>query len=292
MTEPILDVPPKKLRSAFMYARGFVLVLVLLASTAALWAPPAVGAPGETRVGANFSFHEGPYDEVRGLRVEIWRDGVKVVNRPATIPCEGCEPQPMPGGYSTKPVRVVQLDSTPEPEVVFTILSAGAHCCAFAKIFRWDGGLERYLDSTHNFYDGIYLLQDLRHNGIPLFVDTDTLLAYRFSCYACAIYPPQISEYRTGRIVDVTPRFPREIKENLTKARRSYRRIRPHDSRGMLATVAADYCLLGRCGAGFAFVRRAISRGRASGNEPHFEGSRGRKFIPALRRFLHAHGYL
>lgn len=278
-----------------VYPRVFVLVLVLSAFVSTSWSPVAAAAPGDVRVSANFTDRgsNGSYNQVQGLRVQIWRDGVKVLDRPARIPCGGCDPQPMPEGYATRPVRVVQLDASPEPEVVFTVLSVGAHCCSYAKIFRWEEELGRYLATTQDFRDGIYYLKDLRHDGVPLFVDTDTRLAYRFSCYICAIYPPQVLEYRTGQMVDVTRSFPKQVKENLALVTRGYQRARGRDVRGLLATIAADYCLLGRCGAGFALVRRAVRAGRVDVKDPQLEiGPHGRRFIPALRRFLGKLGYL
>lgn len=277
-----------------VYPRVFVLVLVLAVFATAWWSPAATAAPGDVSVSANFTHRggNGNYNQVEGLRVQIWRDGVKVLDRPARIPCGDCDPQPMPDGYATKPVRVVQLDASPEPEVVFTILSPGAHCCSYAKIFRWEESLGRYLATTHDFRDGIYYLKDLRHNGVPLFVDTDTRLAYRFSCYPCAVYPPQVLEYRTGQMVDVTRSFPKQVKKNLAFVTQRYRRHRAFDVRGLLATIAADYCLLGRCGAGFAFVRRAVRVGDANRKDRYEIGPHGRKFTPALRRFLRKLDYL
>lgn len=251
-------------------------------------------APGEVRVQGEFTFHENFQEEIRGVRMQIWRDGVKVLDRAPIVPCGGCRPIPLPEGTPMKPVNVVQLDATPEPEVVFTLLSPGAHCCAYSVIFRWDEGLQRYLSTTHNFLDSIQVLEDLRHNGIPVFVDTDTRMAYQFSCYICAWYPPQIWEYEDGRLVDATRSFPRQVKRALKMSMGFYRRVAgEYDARGILTTIVAEHCLLGRCDSGFALVRRALHAGHLRVFDRRMEiGPHGRRYVPALRRLLNKLGYV
>jgi len=273
--------------------RLLLAVLALLAF-AALPASPASAAPGETSVEAEFTYHEGPYGEKTGVRLRIWRDGQKVIDRPSGVPCPGCEVQPLPDGYEIKPVSVVQLDQTPESEVVFALIQPGAYCCSFTQIFRWDEALGRYLSTTHPFFETLPSLRDLRHDGLPVFVANNDRFANRFSCHICGTYPVQIWEYRSGHMLDVTASFPKQVKKDLAMNKRNYRRaLGQFDIRAYLATIAADQCLLGHCDAGFAFARRAVKAGHVRPLEPRFAyGPYGRKFIPALRRFLRKLGYM
>lgn len=250
-------------------------------------------APREVRVQGEFTYHENFQEEIRGLRMQIWRDGYKVLDRAPIVPCGGCNPIPLPEGTPMKPVNVVQLDRTPEPEVVFTILSPGAHCCAYSVIFRWDETLQRYLSTTHNFLDSLQVLEDLRHNGIPVFVDTDTRMAYQFSCYLCAWYPPQIWEYSDGRLVDVTSSFPKQVKLALRRSMGFYRKVAgKYDARGILTTIVAEQCLLDRCDAGFAQARRALRAGHLRADRRMGIGPHGRKYISEMRKLLRKLGYL
>ncbi|MDX6624669.1 MAG: hypothetical protein QOE75_2601 [Solirubrobacterales bacterium] len=275
-------------------ARPLALVSALAVLALAAWAPTAGAAPGDVRVQAEATYHEAADGSVNGVRLQIFRDGAKVVDRPPPIPCSGCALRPYPVGYATKPAQVVQLDATPEPEVVFALLSGGAHCCIYAQIFRWDEALGRYLAATHDFRDNGFVLKDLRHDGVPEFFSNDTRLAYRFSCYLCAVYPTQLWAYDSGRLSDVTRSFPRQVKNDLAETRRFYyRALGKGDVRGLLATIAADQCLLGHCSAGFRFVRRAIAAGHVRAREPRWEyGPHGHKYLRELRRFLRKLGYV
>lgn len=274
--------------------RPLAAALALFALVSVLGALTAAPASAAVRVQATVGYQEGADGLKRGLRLQIWRDGYKWLDEPPSVECDNCGPlQPYPEEAGLpEPARVIQLDASPEPEVVFTMYSAGAHCCTYTEIFAWDPD-KGYTSTTHDFLDGSYNLEYLR-DGVPFFVDTDTRLAYRFSCYMCAVYPPQIFQYRNGALADVTRSFPGEVRAHLAKTKRYYVRARSEiDVRGFLATIAAEYCLLDSCKAGFKFVRRAVKAGFARAREPRWEiGPHGRKFIPALRRVLRQLGYL
>ncbi|HEV7563983.1 MAG TPA: hypothetical protein VGO24_10845 [Solirubrobacterales bacterium] len=255
--------------------------------------PLASAAPGQVRVQAEVTSHEsGDGFSVNGVRLQIYRDGEKILDRAPVRPCPGCILQPSPPEAPNPAARVVQLDATPEPEVVFTLYSIGAHCCVFAEVFRWDDKLGRYLVTTRNFLDSGYLLKDLRHDGHPLFAGSDNRLAYRFSCFLCSIFPPQIWEFRGGEFIDVTRSFPKQVKRDLARAKQYYRQARGKaDIRGILTDLVADTCLLDRCQAGFSVVQRAAHSGFIRAFDKYEPGPHGAKFVPALRRFLRHLGY-
>ncbi len=259
-------------------ARAFFALAVLSSLVFVLGAP---AASGQVRVEAEVTYHESGDGSISGVRLQIFRAGVKVLDRRPALPCSGCELVPVPPSFQ-EPAQVLQLDETPEPEVVFTLYSGGAHCCIYAQAFRWDEATGRYLLAVHDFRDFGYRFKYLRGNGPPLFVSSDSRLAYRFSCFACALYPPQIWEYRGGEFIDVTRAYPRLVKRDLVRVTRAYRRARGEfDVRGILATLVAEKCLLGNCKAGFRTVRRAI---RAEQARP--------PYLRALRRFLGRLGYV
>ena len=254
----------------------------------------ALGAPvasAQAKVESEVTWDERGYGEISNVRLHIFRDGVEVLDLPPARPCDGCELLPVPPDYQP-PARVLQLDQTPEPEVLFTLYTPGAHCCIFAEVFRWDEATGRYLLTIHNFEDFGFKLKDLGADGRPIFAGSDSRFAYRFSCFVCAIYPPRIWEYRGGRFVDVTRAHPDEVKENLARANRLYRRIRDdYDPRGVLAGLVADKCLLGNCAAGYRVVRKAIRRGYVRRRDRYEISTHGRRYLRDLRRFLGRLGY-
>ncbi|HEX6601229.1 MAG TPA: hypothetical protein VF030_01175, partial [Solirubrobacterales bacterium] len=200
-------------RVTFTALATFLFSLLLLA---ALTAPVA---SAQVKVESEVTWDEAGDGSISDVRLRIFRSGVEVLNRPPIDACDGCELAPVPPDYQP-PSRVVQLDETPEPEVVFTLYSRGAHCCIYGEVFRWDEATGRYLPTVHDFRDFGYRLKDLNRDGRPLFVGSDSRFAYRFSCFVCAIYPPQIWEYRDGKFVDVTRAHPGEVRENLARANR------------------------------------------------------------------------
>lgn len=272
-------------RSALTALATALFSILLLA---ALTAPVATA---QVKVESEVTWDERGDGSIDNVRLHVFRDGVEVLNLPPARPCAGCELEPVPPDYQP-PTRVLQLDATPEPEVVFTLLTRGAHCCIYAEVFRWDEAAGRYLLALHDFEDFGYRLKNLGAGGRPVFVGSDSRFAYRFSCFACAIYPPRIWEYRSGEFVDVTRAHPGEVRKNLARANRIYRRIRGDvDARGVLAGLVADKCLLGNCAGGFEVVRKAIRKGYVRRRDRYEISTHGRRYLRDLRRFLGRLGY-
>ncbi|MDQ2631886.1 MAG: hypothetical protein M3Y75_13070 [Actinomycetota bacterium] len=272
-------------RSA-LAALATVLFPILLLAT--LTAPVA---SAQVKVESEVTWDESGDGSVSNVRLHVFRDGVEVLNLPPVRPCAGCELQPVPPDYQP-PARVLQLDATPEPEVVFTLASRGAHCCIYAEVFRWDEASGRYLLTLHDFEDFGFRLKNLGPGGRPVFVSSDSRFAYRYSCFPCAIYPPRVWEYRGGKFSDVTRAHPGEVKKSLARANRLYRRIRDdYDPRGVLAGLVADKCLLGNCAGGFKVVRKAIRKGYVRRRDRYEIGAHGRRYLQDLRRFLGRLGY-
>lgn len=278
-------------RGARRTATVLLLGLVALAVPATVRPLPARAAAD---VQAEVTYREAADGSVGDVRLIVYRDGSRVLDRAPVTLCRTCPAIPFPQEEPESAARVIQLDRSPEPEVLFTLYAGGAHCCVYVEIFRWDSAAGRYLVTMHDFRDPGYQLKGLGHTGVPVFASADDRFAYRFSCFACSRLPPQVWEYRAGRMVDVTSSFPGQVKTDLVRLERSYRRARGRaDVRPVLAALVADECVLGRCASGFRVVRQARQRGyvRVFDHELEF-GPHGRKFVRVLRRFLTRLGYL
>jgi hypothetical protein len=271
---------------------AFATLLTALFSSLLFVALTAPVASAQVKVESEVTWDESGCCSISNVRLHIFRGGVEVLNLPPARPCDGCELVPVPPDYQP-PARVVQLDATPEPEVVFTLHSQGAHCCIYGEVFRWDEATGRYVLTLHDFQDFGYRLEDLRRNGRPLFVGSDSRLAYRFSCFICTIHPPRIWEYRAGKFTDVTRSHPGEAKEFLARVNRLYRRVRgDYDVRGILSSLVAGKCLLGNCKGGFKVVRKAIRSGYVRRLDRYEIGAHGPRYLRVLRRFLGRLGYV
>jgi subtilisin-like proprotein convertase family protein len=220
-------------------------------------------------------------------RLKIVRGGVVVYDKAITKACRYCEA--FPSGYwsGASSLAVRDLDADGEPEVLTEFYTGGAHCCSYTTIHRYVGA--QYRPIFHWWGDLGYRFADLDHNRILEFMSYDDRFAYAFSCFACSFFPIQIWDFRGGKMVDVTRRFPPQIRADARSLWRSYVGIRrAHaDFTGVLPAWLADEYLLGRGAAGWKQVRAA-----ATGFNPsQMSGWTRVRYLRAVKRFLRQTGY-
>lgn len=100
---------------------------------------------------------------------------------------------------------VAQLDrATPEPELLYTDFSGGAHCCSSVVVIEPVAGGWRKVDM--GAWDGEFdaLPQDLNGDGRADFVMVDESFLYTFAPYAGSEAPPRVLNAIDGRMVDVS----------------------------------------------------------------------------------------
>jgi len=224
--------------------------------------------------------------------MEIFRDGRRVVDRRPPKSCGYCNLIPAAAIELEHPVSVIQLDGSPEPEVVFDFWTGGAHCCLVSFIFNWNAGAGMYESTQHNFYDFGYRFIKASGSNWFSFQGWDWRFGYRFGCFGCSAFPPQVWRYRVGRLIDATRSYPGIVKADRRKLRRIYRnRGGKADVRPVLAALVADECLLGRRSAGMRLLDLALHRGYL--RHPHRDTvwPLSRAYVHKLRRFLRHTGY-
>jgi hypothetical protein len=258
-----------------------------------LIAAPAVHAETESaslgNVSAELNYTSTPAGTYFNVTERIARAGTTLLDQPAGTSsiCPDCPPAPASAARRMS-VQVVQLDSSPDPEVVFDLYTGGAHCCFYSQIFRYLSGGNSYSGITHDWFDPGYEFQDLSGDGVPEFVSGDGRFAYVFGSFASTRFPPQIWRYDAGVLTDVTRQFPAVISADARHLRRLYRRghrspnFQRFQARQVLLTYTADDCLLGKCSKGFRLARHSVKAG---------EIQRGGRYLRSLRRFLRQTGY-
>ena len=100
------------------------------------------------------------------------------------------------------------------PRCSSTCTRGGAHCCSITLILRWDAGCTPVPLEAR-------LLGQLRHDASPTSTTTgcpsssayDERFIYTYTAYVFSAAPPQIFDYRQGKLVDVTRKFPRRDRE-------------------------------------------------------------------------------
>jgi hypothetical protein len=279
--------------------RGLVIVLLLAALAAA--SPAMSRAVVKTRtetaragpVQTVLTYKVGPQRfDVWDVHLTITRAGASALAIDVPEPCKDCAVVPAGFYGSGKSIRIVDLDGDGELEVVFDMNTGGAHCCENTWIYRWDGAT--YTGTPRAWGDTGYTLRDLDGDGIPELRSYDDRFAYEFTSYAESWFPLQIFQYRSGRLSDVTRRFPRLVAVDAARALRFYRSHthRAVDLRGVIAAYVADEYLLGRGSSGWKLVRSARRRGLVAGTGRGDPWPRGARYVRVLRRFLRHTGYI
>lgn len=108
--------------------------------------------------------------------------------------------------FSFLPVtlRLVQMDPTsPEPEVIATSYTGGAHCCERMQIaaVQPDGS---WAMSEMGLFDGGYSVYDPNEDGFGEIEVADQSFLYTFDCYACSYPPPLFYTIVEGQAVNVS----------------------------------------------------------------------------------------
>ena len=203
--------------------------------------------------------HFGPGDDYfSDARVRIARVGpvgLRGARAAASPPRAG---SPVRGETRTFVVR--DLDGDGEPEVMLELDSAGAHCCAWTRVYRWSAAAGTYVPAAH-FWGNTSsrpTVTDLDGDDRPELVSTDDRFAYDFNGYAGSVRPIQIWSYARGGFRDVTRRHRDQVRRDAARLWRLYvadRRALPGSARGVLPAWAAELYLLGE---------RARARSRAA----------------------------
>jgi hypothetical protein len=280
--------------------------LVLIAALATASLLPAVASAEvkqETRtapspagdVTAELSYDKVSDFEYKDMRIKITRAGAVLLDALVPEPCKECGAAPAGGGDPTNPsLQLTDLDANGEPEVLVDMFTGGAHCCAFTQIYGYADGYMGYRRTKGSWFDYGYTLRDLGSDGSPEFDSNDPRFAAAFTAYAASFAPVQIWKYVNGKLKDVTRTYKSQIKKHLKETVKLYKKIRKDpdtpDVRGILAAYAADKYLLGQGDTAFDLINAANRRGELKPLDGDTSAG-GKKYISALRKFLHKTGY-
>ncbi len=225
-----------------------------------------------------------------GATVTIFRNGSIVLEETLPEPCEACSAGPAYKGRRSS-VQILQLDSSPEPEVVVDLFSGGADCCFYSRIYNHAPSISTYVGLTQHWLDVGYRLIDPERDGLPEFRSADARFAFEFGAFGAGSFPPRVWRFSGGRMIDVTTSYPVTVRGHARRQLRAYRRLKGRANvRPVLAAIAADRCLLGRCAGGLRFAKLASRRGYLMPDAEFFAPT-GKQFLSQLRRFLRQTGY-
>lgn len=177
---------------------------------------------------------------------------------------------------------VVDLDGNQEPEVIADFFTGGAHCCTYSLIYRYSTPQKRYVVNRFNWGNGGYELIDLNNDKLPEFRSTDDRFAYAFASYAASGFPLQIWQYRPGKMLNVTRKYPKLVRGNALELWTSYQQAKKQNGevKGLLAAYLADKYSLGESVDAWNRVRQT------------YKASDRQQYFAELRSFLRKNGYI
>jgi hypothetical protein len=187
----------------------------------------------------------------------------------------------------TKSLHIVSLDPAAGRQVVLDLYSGGAHCCQIEQVFSYSHGA--YHRAQFNFGDPGERL--VKMAGKLLFETADDRFAYEFTDYAASGMPIEYIQFKGGRFLNVTRKFPRLIAKDAAFWLKTYKQQSTNkwdDSVGLIAAWAADEDELGNSATVDAYLAQEAQAGHL--NSPIEPG--GAKFIRSLQKFLKKTGYL
>jgi hypothetical protein len=225
---------------------------------------------------------------VLAQRVTIKHFGEVLYDEPVSAGVCGrnCSPSPFTGQGA--PLRVLDLESDGQPDVLLSLYSGGAHCCIIDQVFTLDPGTMTYVKHEHDFADAGATVKQL---GTPLryrFISADESFAYRFTDFAHSGLPVQIWRF-DGRNFDcVTRSYPAQIRADAARWLRAF----THNSAngvGFIAAWAADEDMLGNSALVRSTLEAAADKGALRSGDSGLPA--GARFVRALQKFLRAHAY-
>jgi hypothetical protein len=248
-----------------------------LSAGAALAASAGVIRAQRGGIRAEVSFEKSEYEY--HLSISIVRRGVRYAPRGGTT------------FFQPPKLSARDLDADGEPEVILDTYTGGAHCCDESTIFRYVRERKGYGRTYHGWGNVGYRLKDVGEDGRPELASADDRFAYVFTSFANSFFPVRLWHFNDGRLVDVTRRFPGQIRGDAAKLWRYYTKYRRtgSDVRGVLAAWMADQYLLGRQEAGWRALEAANRRGELDAADEFWPTGAG--YLKALWRFLVKTGY-
>lgn len=152
-------------------------------------------------------------------------------------------------------ISLQDLNGDRNSEVIVSTFTGGAHCCTIHKIYSWQNG--RLLKAETGYQDGEGgSFRDLDSDGKLEFISYDNSFLYAFSSYAGSFAPTKVYALQSGRLVDVTRQYPKELRKTLQQMFAAFQDIKRQQGEvnGVLAGYVAQKIMLGEYEQGWQFM--------------------------------------
>ncbi|NEQ36878.1 MAG: hypothetical protein F6K40_11555 [Okeania sp. SIO3I5] len=227
-------------------------------------------------------------DLVSDLRLKIIRSGEMMFNEPVRVKSlagESNSTMAVLAGRFVK-VQLLDLDGNGESEVLvdlFTINNNNVPLAGgtYSLIYRYEPLQKKYTMVRHYWGNVNYRLKDLDNDNILEFQSVDTRFANVFSNANDSVFPIRIWQYRQGKILDVTNKYPAQINTSASEIwLEFYRRSNQNQNvKGILAAYLANKYMLGEKEDGWRLIEKV------------YKDSDRAEYFANLRQFLTDKGY-
>ncbi|MCT7949931.1 S-layer homology domain-containing protein [Ancylothrix sp. C2] len=241
------------------------------------------------KIRAEFSFQAEESAEIgKDLRLKIMRGGVSVLDEPVLLSTrkliQGSESANRVAEGRFLNLAVRDIDADGEAEVIVDLLSVNRNepCCAYTYIYRFEPAENKY-SRLEQFWANVgYEVRDVEGDGVIEFESLDSRLVEVLDLSpADARFPKRIWQYRQGKMVDVTRRYPQLVYDHAKQMWQEFqaRRAQKQEVRGVLAAYLGNKYLLGEEEEGWALVEKIYQENDAQ------------DYFQSLRKFYDDLGY-
>ena len=225
------------------------------------------------KIRAEFSFQAEDEGAIgKNLRLKIMRGGTPILDEPVLLSTRSLIASSEPvnriaeGRFLNLAVRDIDADG--EAEVIVDLLSLNRNqpCCAYTYIYRFEPTENKY-SRLEQFWANVgYEVRDVEGDGVIEFESLDSrLLEFLDLSPADARFPKRILQYRQGKMVDVTRRYPQLVYDHAKQMWQEFqnRRAQKQEIRGVLAAYLGNKYLLGEQEEGWALVEKVYQENDA-----------------------------
>lgn len=193
-------------------------------------------------------------------------------------------------------LELKDIDQDAVPEVIVSTFSGGAHCCTNFTIHGWRR-MQSITTETGLLNSDGGEFKDLDGDGTQEFLSVDNSFLYAFDSYAGSYPPTLIYQYKAGKLVNVTRKYPKVLRAHAWEMYQTLTQNPKEMSsmNGVLAGYVAQKILLGEYTQGWNLMLARYDRKSEWGLEI-YKGDKAvgkyPDFPTALKAFLINTGYL
>lgn len=176
-------------------------------------------------------------------------------------------------GGRVQSINSYDLEGKGEKLLIVDFFTGGAHCCEFltAAIIKND---KYVIKDTLSWGDSGFEIKDIDGDGVLELTGRDVQFAYAFTNFAASRFPILIYQYRNGKFINATKKFPKLVEQDVTDFKKElnddylkigYQCPQPGQDiystesgpvLALLAAITEDYYNLGKVDGAYEYINK------------------------------------